>query len=76
MLSSRREIPGQPRERTVNAICPGIIGSDMWAYNDEHWGKLLGNYQPGELMKEWIEGVPLTPIDNLGNAILQAIIPS
>ena len=31
----------------------------MWAYNDEKWGKLLGNYQPGELMKEWIEGVPL-----------------
>lgn len=44
---------------TVNAICPGIIETDMWAYNDEHWGKLLGNYKPGELMKEWIQGVPL-----------------
>lgn len=44
---------------TVNAICPGIIETDMWAYNDEKWGKLLGNYQPGELMKEWIQGVPL-----------------
>jgi meso-butanediol dehydrogenase / (S,S)-butanediol dehydrogenase / diacetyl reductase len=49
---------------TVNAICPGIIGSDMWAYNDEHWGKLLGNYQPGELMKEWIQGVPLKRAGN------------
>ena len=48
-----------PHGITVNAICPGIIGTDMWAYNDEKWGKLLGNYQPGELMKEWIEGVPL-----------------
>jgi meso-butanediol dehydrogenase / (S,S)-butanediol dehydrogenase / diacetyl reductase len=48
-----------PHGITVNAICPGIIGTDMWAYNDEHWGKLLGNYKPGELMQEWIEGVPL-----------------
>jgi meso-butanediol dehydrogenase / (S,S)-butanediol dehydrogenase / diacetyl reductase len=59
-----------PHNITVNAICPGIIGSDMWAYNDEHWGKLLGNYKPGELMKEWIEGVPLkrggTPKDIAG----------
>jgi meso-butanediol dehydrogenase/(S,S)-butanediol dehydrogenase/diacetyl reductase len=48
-----------PHGITVNAICPGIIATDMWAYNDEHWGRLLGNYKPGELMKEWIEGVPL-----------------
>ena len=25
-----------PHGITVNAICPGIIGTDMWAYNDEH----------------------------------------
>ena len=30
---------------TVNAFCPGIIETDMWAYNDEVWGKLLGNLQ-------------------------------
>lgn len=48
-----------PHGITVNAICPGIIGTDMWAYNDEHWGKLLGSYKPGELMQQWIEGVPL-----------------
>jgi meso-butanediol dehydrogenase / (S,S)-butanediol dehydrogenase / diacetyl reductase len=44
---------------TVNAFCPGIIETDMWAYNDEAWGKLLGDYAPGELMKEWVEGIPM-----------------
>lgn len=44
---------------TVNAFCPGIITTDMWAYNDEAWGKLLGNYQPGELMAEWVEAIPM-----------------
>jgi meso-butanediol dehydrogenase / (S,S)-butanediol dehydrogenase / diacetyl reductase len=44
---------------TVNAFCPGIIETDMWAYNDAAWGKLLGNYQPGELMKEWVRNIPM-----------------
>ena len=44
---------------TVNAFCPGIIETEMWAYNDQAWGKLLGNYGPGELMKEWVEGIPM-----------------
>lgn len=44
---------------TVNAFCPGIIETDMWAYNDEVWGKLLGTYAPGELMREWVEGIPM-----------------
>lgn len=44
---------------TVNAICPGIIDTDMWAYNDRAWGKLLGDYQPGELMAEWVRGIPM-----------------
>ncbi len=44
---------------TVNAICPGIIDTDMWAYNDKAWGELLGDYQPGELMKEWIANIPM-----------------
>ena len=46
---------------TVNAYCPGIVGSDMWAYNDREWGRLLGDYAPGELMAEWIAGIPLGP---------------
>lgn len=44
---------------TVNAYCPGIVGSDMWAYNDREWGRLLGDYQPGELMAKWVEEIPL-----------------
>jgi meso-butanediol dehydrogenase/(S,S)-butanediol dehydrogenase/diacetyl reductase len=44
---------------TVNAYCPGIVGSDMWAYNDREWGRLLGDYKPGELMDEWVAGIPL-----------------
>jgi meso-butanediol dehydrogenase / (S,S)-butanediol dehydrogenase / diacetyl reductase len=48
-----------PHNITVNAFCPGIIETDMWAYNDSAWGKLLGNYQPGELMQEWIQNIPM-----------------
>ncbi|MCQ8280069.1 SDR family oxidoreductase [Acetobacteraceae bacterium KSS8] len=44
---------------TVNAFCPGIIGTDMWAYNDAAWGKLLGDYKPGELMAEWVGNIPM-----------------
>ena len=55
---------------TVNAFCPGIIDTEMWAYNDRVWGTLLGNYGPGELMAEWVEGIPMkragTPEDVAG----------
>jgi meso-butanediol dehydrogenase / (S,S)-butanediol dehydrogenase / diacetyl reductase len=55
---------------TVNAICPGIIETDMWAYNDREWGKLLGDYRSGELMQEWVDGIPMkrvgTPQDVAG----------
>jgi len=55
---------------TVNAICPGIIKTDMWVYNDREWGKLLGDYKPGELIEEWIERIPMkragTPEDVAG----------
>jgi meso-butanediol dehydrogenase/(S,S)-butanediol dehydrogenase/diacetyl reductase len=44
---------------TVNAICPGIIQSDMWDYNDRVWGKMLGDYGPGELMAAWVENIPM-----------------
>jgi meso-butanediol dehydrogenase/(S,S)-butanediol dehydrogenase/diacetyl reductase len=44
---------------TVNAFCPGIIATDMWAYNDAAWGRLLGDYRPGELMAEWVESIPM-----------------
>lgn len=55
---------------TANAICPGIIHTEMWDYNDRVWGKMLGNYGPGELMKSWVEGIPMkragTPADVAG----------
>lgn len=45
---------------TVNAICPGIIHTDMWDYNDRIWGRMLGDYRPGELMASWVESnVPM-----------------
>ncbi len=45
---------------TVNAICPGIIHTDMWDYNDKVWGEMLGDYGPGELMASWVENnVPM-----------------
>ncbi len=44
---------------TVNAICPGIISTDMWDYNDRVWGEMLGEYAPGELMAEWVQNIPM-----------------
>lgn len=44
---------------TVNAICPGIIHTEMWDYNDRVWGGMLGSYGPGELMAEWVKGIPM-----------------
>ena len=44
---------------TVNAFCPGIVATDMWSYNDSAWGKLLGDYKPGELMQQWIDAIPM-----------------
>lgn len=65
-----------PYNITVNAFCPGIISTDMWAYNDREWGKLLGNYKEGELMREWIEGIPMkragTPEDVAGLVVFLA----
>jgi meso-butanediol dehydrogenase/(S,S)-butanediol dehydrogenase/diacetyl reductase len=44
---------------TLNAICPGIIKTDMWDYNDRVWGRMLGDYGPGELMAEWVQNIPM-----------------
>lgn len=44
---------------TANAICPGIIRTEMWDYNDRVWGQMLGSYGPGELMAEWVRGIPM-----------------
>lgn len=58
---------------TVNAYCPGIVGTDMWAYNDREWGRLLGDYAPGELMAEWVDAIPLKRAgtdDDVANLLL------
>lgn len=44
---------------TVNAVCPGIIKTDMWVYNDEVWGRMLGDFGPGELMESWVQNIPM-----------------
>jgi meso-butanediol dehydrogenase/(S,S)-butanediol dehydrogenase/diacetyl reductase len=44
---------------TVNAICPGIIKTDMWDYNDRVWGRMLGDFKPGELMASWVQNIPM-----------------
>ncbi|QWT39233.1 SDR family oxidoreductase [Dickeya dadantii] len=52
-----------PWNITVNAFCPGIIDSEMWDYNDRVWGEILSTddkrYGKGELMAEWVQGIPL-----------------
>lgn len=48
-----------PEGITVNAICPGIIHTEMWDYNDRVWGQMLGEYGPGELMAEWVRNIPM-----------------
>jgi meso-butanediol dehydrogenase/(S,S)-butanediol dehydrogenase/diacetyl reductase len=44
---------------TVNAYCPGIISTEMWAYNDREWGRLYGGYNPGDYFREAVSRVPL-----------------
>ena len=57
----------------VNAYCPGIVATDMWSYNDAAWGRLLGDYAPGELMAKWISEIPMgraASKEDVANAIL------
>jgi meso-butanediol dehydrogenase/(S,S)-butanediol dehydrogenase/diacetyl reductase len=63
---------------TVNAYCPGIVGTDMWGYNDREWGRLLGedagrSYASGELQQQWIDEIPIRragTVDDVANLVL------
>ncbi|GAA4680456.1 acetoin reductase [Pseudonocardia yuanmonensis] len=54
---------------TVNAYCPGIVGTDMWDLIDEKMGPYLGN-ERGETLKQYTELIALkrvqTPEDVAG----------
>ncbi|GEB90027.1 acetoin reductase [Zymomonas mobilis] len=54
---------------TVNAYCPGIVGTSMWVEIDEMFSKLTGSAK-GETYKKYVEGIalgrPETPEDVAG----------
>lgn len=43
---------------TVNAYCPGIVGTDMWVEIDERFSELTGTPK-GETYKKYVEGIAL-----------------
>lgn len=54
--SASRELA--PHGITVNAYCPGIVGTSMWEEIDLRMSELL-NVPIGETLKKKIEGIPL-----------------
>ncbi|MCQ9367167.1 acetoin reductase [Brevibacterium sp. 91QC2O2] len=51
-----------PRNITVNAWAPGIVGTGMWDLIDEEMGKLNGKAK-GENLKDNVEGIALGRIE-------------
>jgi meso-butanediol dehydrogenase/(S,S)-butanediol dehydrogenase/diacetyl reductase len=43
---------------TVNAYCPGIVGTDMWVEIDERFAELTGAPK-GETFKKYVDGIAL-----------------
>lgn len=43
---------------TVNAYCPGIVGTDMWVEIDERFAEITGSPK-GETFKKYVEGIAL-----------------
>ncbi len=43
---------------TVNAYCPGVVGTDMWTEIDKRFAELTGS-QEGETYKKFVEGISL-----------------
>ncbi len=54
---------------TVNAYCPGIVGTDIWVEIDERFSELTGTPK-GETYRKYVEGIALgraqTPDDVAG----------
>jgi meso-butanediol dehydrogenase/(S,S)-butanediol dehydrogenase/diacetyl reductase len=51
---------------TVNAYCPGVVGTDMWVEMDERFSEITGTAK-GETYKKYVDGIALgraqTPAD-------------
>ena len=51
---------------TVNAYCPGVVGTDMWVEIDKRFSEITGA-AIGETFKKYVKGIALgraqTPVD-------------
>lgn len=51
-----------PQRIRVNAVCPGVVDTPMWAQIDREWGQAVGA-QPGEVLAARVAAVPLGRIE-------------
>ena len=50
------------RRVRVNAVCPGVVDTAMWAQIDREWGEAVGA-RPGEVLAGRVAGIPLGRIE-------------